>query len=86
MHGIHGIIEEKPMKRPKQFVRSLRDGGLDAAQRRRTADQELGAPLQRWLHDERFGSARPVTLAEVDGRSLPVRLGDGVARLRSPYL
>jgi len=30
--------------------------------------------------------SRPRTLAEVDGRSLPVRLRDGVARLFSPYL
>jgi cardiolipin synthase len=49
-------------------------------------DRGLGASLQRWLRDERFGSARPITLAEVDGRSLPVRLRDGVARLLSPYL
>jgi len=26
------------------------------------------------------------TLADVDGRSLPVRLRDGIARLFSPYL
>jgi cardiolipin synthase len=31
-------------------------------------------------------TARPVTLAEVNGRPLPVRLRDGVARLFSPYL
>jgi cardiolipin synthase len=49
-------------------------------------DQGLGASLQRWLYDERRGSARPVTLAEVDGRSILVRLRDGVARLLSPYL
>lgn len=30
--------------------------------------------------------ARPVTLQDVDGRILPVRLRDGVARLLSPYL
>ncbi len=30
--------------------------------------------------------AKPVTLEEVDGRSLPVRLRDGVARLFTPYL
>ena len=47
-------------------------------------DRGLAESLQRWLRDERFGSARPVTLAEVDGRSLPVRLRDGVARLLSP--
>jgi cardiolipin synthase len=31
-------------------------------------------------------AARPVTGAELDGRSLPVRLRDGIARLASPYL
>jgi cardiolipin synthase len=30
--------------------------------------------------------ARPLTLADVDGRSLPVKLRDGLARLLSPYL
>jgi cardiolipin synthase len=30
--------------------------------------------------------SRRRTLAEMDGRSLPVRLRDGVARLLSPYL
>jgi cardiolipin synthase len=49
-------------------------------------DRALGESLRRWLHDERLPTARPVTLAEVDGRSLPVRLRDGLARLLSPYL
>jgi cardiolipin synthase len=31
-------------------------------------------------------AARPVTLAQVNGRALPIRLRDGVARLFSPYL
>jgi len=34
----------------------------------------------------RIAIARPLTLAEADGRSLPVRLRDGVARLFAPYL
>lgn len=38
------------------------------------------------LIDERKEAARPITLDEVDGRSFPVRLRDGVARLFSPYL
>jgi cardiolipin synthase len=49
-------------------------------------DRVLGESLRRWLRDERIPVARPVTLAEVDGRSLPVRLRDGLARLLSPYL
>ena len=49
-------------------------------------DRELAESLQQWLRDERLRHARPVTLADVDGRSLPVRLRDGLARLLSPYL
>lgn len=49
-------------------------------------DSGLAESLQQWLRDERFAHARPVTLAEVDGRRLPVKLRDGLARLLSPYL
>ena len=35
---------------------------------------------------EKLDKARPVTLGEVDGRSLPVKLRDSVARLFTPYL
>jgi cardiolipin synthase A/B len=38
------------------------------------------------LVEQRIARARAVTLAEMDGRPLPVRLRDGVARLFSPYL
>jgi cardiolipin synthase A/B len=38
------------------------------------------------LVEERLARAREVTLAEVDERSLPVKLRDGVARLFMPYL
>ncbi|HSM91614.1 MAG TPA: phospholipase D-like domain-containing protein [Anaeromyxobacteraceae bacterium] len=34
----------------------------------------------------RIARARPITLAEVDARPLPIRVRDGVARLFSPYL
>lgn len=34
---------------------------------------------------KKLRTAKPVTLEEVDGRSIPVRLRDGVARLFSPY-
>jgi cardiolipin synthase len=30
--------------------------------------------------------ARAITLKDVDGRSLPIKLRDGIARLFSPYL
>lgn len=36
--------------------------------------------------DAKRARSRELTLAEVDGRSLPVRLRDGVARLFAPYL
>jgi cardiolipin synthase len=49
-------------------------------------DRGLAEPLQRWLSETRLRHATQVTLAEVDGRSLPVRLRDGLARLLSPYL
>jgi cardiolipin synthase len=45
--------------------------------------------LSRAMHArfcEKRSRAREVTLAEVDGRSLPIRLRDGIARLFSPYL
>jgi cardiolipin synthase len=38
------------------------------------------------LVDEKLQFAREVTKSQVDGRSLPVQLRDGVARLLSPYL
>jgi cardiolipin synthase len=43
--------------------------------------QTLAAQFDAMLHD-----ARPITLAEVDARSLPIRLRDGVARLFTPFL
>ncbi|MFQ5889547.1 MAG: phospholipase D-like domain-containing protein [Gemmatimonadota bacterium] len=38
------------------------------------------------LMDRKRAGARPVTLEEVDGRPLLIRLRDGVARLAAPYL
>jgi cardiolipin synthase len=35
---------------------------------------------------KKISAAREVTLAEADGRPLPAKLGDAVARLFSPYL
>lgn len=48
-------------------------------------DRALAADLARRI-DERRARARPVTLADLDGRSLPVKLRDGAARLFAPYL
>lgn len=48
-------------------------------------DPALARTLARWFKERRRG-ARPVTLAEMDARSLPVRFRDGVARLLTPFL
>lgn len=48
-------------------------------------DVALAQQLTEWFEQHRALS-RPITLAEVDGRSLPVRLRDGAARLFSPFL
>lgn len=48
-------------------------------------DARLGNQLAR-LFDQVRATARPLTKAEVDSRSLPVKLRDGVARLFAPYL
>ncbi len=46
---------------------------------------ELAARLEALL-DEKIGSGRRVTLGELEGRPLPLRLRDGIARLAQPYL
>jgi len=46
---------------------------------------EFGAHMEG-LAQARIGAARRVTLAEVDARSIPVKLRDGVARLFAPFL
>ncbi len=48
-------------------------------------DAELATRLDA-LIEERLTRARLLTLEELQGRSLPIRLRDGVARLLSPYL
>ncbi len=48
-------------------------------------DPEVAGRLDDYIAG-RIASARSLTLAEVDGRPLPVRLRDGVARLFTPYL
>ncbi|MCU0961634.1 MAG: phospholipase D-like domain-containing protein [Pirellulaceae bacterium] len=48
-------------------------------------NEELGAQLDD-LVNEKAAGARELTLAEVEGRSLPIRLRDGLARLLSPYM
>ncbi len=48
-------------------------------------DAALAAELNA-LIDRKLEGAREVTAAEVNGRSLPVKLRDGIARLAAPYL
>jgi len=48
-------------------------------------DVELAQRLDQWVETKRKGSHR-VTMEEVDGRPLPARLRDGIARLLTPYL
>jgi cardiolipin synthase len=50
-----------------------------------TYDRELAARLDRQIAGV-IAKSRRKTLAEVDARSLPIRLRDGIARLFSPYL
>jgi cardiolipin synthase A/B len=48
-------------------------------------DTALVKELDR-LVERKLKTARPVTLEEVNGRSLPIKLRDGFARLAAPYL
>jgi cardiolipin synthase len=48
-------------------------------------DVELARQLDQWIETKR-SSAHPVTMEEIDGRPLPTRLRDGIARLLTPYL
>jgi len=48
-------------------------------------DRDLAGQLTGLVQAKR-SAAREITLAEVDGRPLPIRLRDGIARLALPYL
>lgn len=48
-------------------------------------DPTLARTLTEWF-EAQLQDARQTSLAEVDARSIPVRLRDGVARLLTPYL
>jgi len=48
-------------------------------------DRTLAAQLDA-IVDEKIADARPMTRDELDGRSFPVKLRDGLTRLFSPYL
>jgi cardiolipin synthase len=48
-------------------------------------DAGLASRLAQLIR-RRIDISRPLTLADMDGRRLPVRLRDGLARLASPYL
>jgi cardiolipin synthase len=46
---------------------------------------ELAQRLDQWV-EAKWNGTHPVTKEEVDGRPLPARLRDGIARLLTPYL
>ena len=48
-------------------------------------DRTLAASLTA-IVEERIRCAHRLTLAELDGRLLAIKLRDGIARLASPYL
>ena len=48
-------------------------------------DPQLALALNEWFNAQ-LKVSRPTSLAEMDRRSLPIRLRDGIARLFSPYL
>jgi cardiolipin synthase len=48
-------------------------------------DRHLAGQM-RDLIEKKKAAARQITLEEVDGRPLPIRLRDGIARLATPYL
>lgn len=48
-------------------------------------DRRLASELGAAMHEKRSRS-KPLTLADVDGRPLLIRLRDGIARLATPYL
>jgi cardiolipin synthase len=48
-------------------------------------DRELAAALEA-IVKQKLEHATPVTLADVDGRRMAIRLRDGIARLFTPYL
>jgi cardiolipin synthase len=48
-------------------------------------DSDLGGRVEA-LATERIARARRLTVEELDRRSVPIKLRDGVARLFSPYL
>jgi cardiolipin synthase len=48
-------------------------------------DRDLATSLTARMR-ARMEQSRPVSLGDLDGRSLPIKLRDGVARLFSPYL
>jgi cardiolipin synthase len=48
-------------------------------------DVELATKLHKWIA-KKLAIAHRVTLEEINNRSLPIRLRDGIARLLTPYL
>lgn len=97
VHGVRVYAQPPPFVHTKFMVvdRSwslIGSANLDPRSLRLNFELDLEVYDLRFGHlmEERLAAAvalsRPVTLEEVDGRSLPVRLRDGAAKLFSPYL
>ena len=63
----------------------VRSGRAEFEGERSIAEPRLAARMEQ-LFEERRDASREITLADVRGRSVRVKLRDGVARLLSPYL
>jgi cardiolipin synthase len=48
-------------------------------------DQDFAAQLNEMV-DKKVASSKRIRKEDVDARSLPIRLRDGIARLAAPYL
>jgi cardiolipin synthase len=96
-HGVKVYLDSPPFNHAKALVVDgvwvlLGSANLDPRSLRlnfefcvEVYDSALGRRLSADL-DAAAGRSHPLTLEEVDSRSLPVRLRDGLAKLFSPYL
>ena len=75
-------VAQPPERVPGHLVGDL---GVDLHRERDPAVPELARQLDELITTKR-NAAHLVTMEEVDGRSLPGKLRDGVARLLTPYL
>jgi len=96
-HGVHVLLQPPPFVHSKLFVvdghyAQVGSANVDPRSFRlnfelvvEVYDREFAGKLDRHFETVRERS-HEVTLAEVDGRSLPARIRDGLAWLLTPYL